>query len=352
MQMAGKNGIRWRESDLAELRRVVKNYNAKINRQRKKLIESDQRYQASQLPPKASVRELRKAIETRRDYNTQMGEMQNFLDTGLKFKVDENTKKSLHATVRDFNAKIDRLSAKAKTQGERASLPQRITEEEILKRASSREALKKEIHTFKGFLKRGAEERVELPDTKFNIKLTRWQKETMESMLDTINEARAKEKRQWQESEVKYGGREAGYTHGMLRMDRGPYDEFNPMDLYSYSTTYSGIREKYKLMLREVQPGYWDHRTELARINYTEKMDQVIGDHPIGKMLLKQIKSLPLKDFKRVLLEEDDMWLLLYELEKHPENYDTLLESIWNEWNPDQEMGEALDEYLDKKARS
>lgn len=347
--MAGQSGIRWRESDLAELRRVVKNYNAKINRQRKKLIEADQRYQASQLPPKASVRELRKAIETRREYNTQMGEMQNFLDTGLKFKVDENTKKSLHATVRDFNAKIDRLSAKAKTQGERASLPEKLSIDDLLKNASSKESLKRDIHEYKGFLKRGAEERVELDESKHNIKLTRWQKETMEKRLQEINEARAKELEAWKATEVKYGGKPTGYTQGQARMDTGDYDEFQPMKLYNYSSTYSDMREKFRLIMRESQDGYWEARTELARINYTEKMDQIIGDHPIGKMLLQHIKKLPLDDFKRILKGEDDLFLLLYELERHPDNYDVILEEIWGEWFPDKDMGEALDEYISKK---
>lgn len=360
MQMARQSSIRWRESDLAELRRTVKNYNAKINRQRKKLIEADERYQASQLPSKASVRELRKAIETRQDYNTHMGEMQNFLETGLRFKVDSNTKKSLHATVRDFNAKIDRLTAKAKTQGERASLPRKITEEDILKRARTKEGLKTELQMYKGFMRRGAEERVELPDTKFNIKLTRWQKETMETMVEKVNEARAIEKELRQTADIKYGGKKAGYTRAQVGMNTDPYSEYNPMKLYAYSDSYSDIRARYDLMLREVQPGYWDARTELARINYLELMEEAIGNDPIGKILLKQIKEKPLTDFKRVLLEDDDLFPHLYDIifagRKDPEfvhsaKYSTLLETVWKEWN-DTDMQEALDEHLNKKART
>lgn len=274
--------------------------------------------------------------------------MQNFLETGLRFKVDTNTKKSLHATVRDFNAKIDRLTARAKTQAEVASLPAKITEEELLKRATNKESLRRDLHTFKGFLRRGAEERVELPDSKHNIKLTRWQKETMEQRLQEINEARAKELEEWQKTEVKYGGKSAGYTQGQARMDTGDFDEFQPMNMYNFSSTYTDMREKFRLIMRESQDGHWDARAELARINYTEKLDQIIGDHPIGKMLLKQIKQLPIEDFKRTLKGEDDLFLLLYELERHPDNYEVILEEIWGEWNPDKDMGEALDEYISK----
>lgn len=347
--MSRQNSIRWRDSDLKELRRLTKNYNAKIARQRAKLIEQDQRYQASQLPQKASVRELRNTIATRKDFNRELEQMQNFIDTGLKFKLDGNTKKSLQATVRDFNEKIDRLSAKAKNQGERAALPEKLSEHDLLKNASSKESLARDIQDYKGFLRRGAEKIEELPDTKFNIKITRWQKETMAKRLKEINKAREKELKEWKETEVKYGGKSAGYTQGQARMDNGDFDEFEPMKLYNYSSTYKDIREKFKLMLRESQDGYWDSRTELARINYVEKLDRVIGDHPIGKMLLKQIKQMDLSDFKRTLKGEDDLFLLLYELEKHPDNHEIILEEVWNEWNPGTDMYDALDNYIDKK---
>lgn len=349
--MSKPSSIRWRESDLQELRRLTKNFNAKIARQRKKLIEQDQRYQAAQLPSKKSVRELRQAIGTRRDFNRELGEMQHFIDTGIPFRVDATTRKSLTATVRDFNAKVDRLSAKAKTQGERAALPERLTEEGLLRTASSVDALRRDLKTYKGFLRRGAEQLEELPESKHNIKLTRWQKETMEQRLGEINEARARELEEWRKTEVKYGGKPTGYTQGQARMDTGDYDEFEPMKMYNYSSTYSDMREKFRLMMRESQEGYWDARTELARINYTEKLDRIMGDHPIGKMLLKQIKGLELSDFKRTIKGEDDLFLLLYELERHPDNYDTLLEEIWNEWNPDTDMYEALDEYVTKQSK-
>lgn len=346
--MPRKSNIKWRDNDLAELRRVVKNYNAKLARQRTKLIEADERYQASQLPRKASVKELRQSIETRKDFNSELREMQNFIDTGNKFTVDKNTNKSLHATVRDFNIKLDRLYSKAKTQGERASLPERISSEDLLKNASSKTELKKQLQMFKGFLKRGAEEVVELPDSKHNIKLTKWQFETMEQLKDIINKNRQIELEEWRKTQVKYGGKEAGYQQGQARMDQGDFDEFQPIKTYNFSSTYSDMREKFRMMMRESQEGYWDARTELARINYTEKLDKIMGDHPIGKILLKKIKSLPLDDFKRTLKGEDDLFLLLYQLEREPDNYDVLLEEIWNEWYPDADMYEVLDDYISK----
>ena len=348
--MRRQSNIKWRESDLKELRRLVKNHNAKISRQREKLIAKDKRYQAAQLPKKASVKALRESIQTRREFNEATADLQNFIDTGLKFRLDGNTKKSLQATVRDFNKKVDRLSKRAKSQGARAALPEKLSEEELLKNASSREALIRDIGDYKGFLRRGAETLEELPETKHNIKVTRWQKETMEKRLEEINAAREKELEEWRATAVKYGGKEAGYTQGQARMDTGDFDEFEPMKMYNFSSTYTDMREKFKLMLRESQPGYWDARTELARINYTKKLERVIGEHPVGKMLLRQINQLDLQDFKRTLKSEDDLFLLLYTLERHPSNYDTLLETLWGEWNPEKDMYEAIDDFLERRA--
>lgn len=347
--MSRQSQIRYREDDLKELRRVVKNYNAKLSRQRTKLIENDERYQASQLPPKASVRELRSSIGTRKEFNAEINRMKNYISTGERYTIDQNTKKSLYATTRNFNKKLDRLYSRAKTQGEKAALPDRLNPDDVIRMSSNKTELKNFISDFKGFLRRGAEELVELPNSKNNIKLSRWQKDFMERRLTTINRARAREAAAWEAAEVKYGGKSAGYTQGAARVGMGVPDEFKPMTLYNYSSSYSDMREKMRIIMRESQSGYWEARTELARINYTEKLDRIMGNHPIGKMLLKRINSLELDNFKRVLKSEDDLFLLLYELEKHPENYDTMLEEIWNEWFPDKDMYEELDNYISKK---
>lgn len=344
--MRKQSSIRWREADLNELRRIAKNYNAKLSRQRKKLIEEGRRFEASNLPPKASVRDLRKQIDTRREFNSELSRMQNFIQTGLKFEVDGNTKRSLHATVRDFNSKIDRLAKDPSFKGTRSALPEKLSAEKLLKEATTKEALKSNLQDFKRFLEKGAEEVVELPGTKFNIKLTRWQKESMDRRLAEINKARAKERKAWEESEVLHGGKKAGYTQGQVRMDQGKH-ELDDMTMYTFSTEYADLREKFRVMIREGQPGYWDARAELARINYTEKLDSLIGNHPVGKKLLHHIKSQPLSAFKRVLKGEDDLFLMLYELEKHPDNYEMILETIWNEWRED-DMNDFLADYISK----
>ncbi len=352
--MGKQTNIRWRKSDEQELRRLVKNYNNNISRRRNKLIDSGHRYQAAQLPQKVSYKELRSSIETRSDFNSTVRQMENFNKTGIKYTVDANTEKSLTATVRDFNRKVTKLSREAKTQADKAMLPDKISADYLLKNSSSKEALKANIKIFKGFLEKGAEEAIQLDDTKFNIKMTKWQKETMETMLTGINDRREAELQMWKDMEVKYGGRSAGYTQGQVRMDDGDFDDFKPMNLYNYSSTYTDMQAKFRLMIRENQEGYWDARTELARINYTEKFESLLGNDELGKYLLKHIRGMDLKDFKRVLKSEDDLFLLLYELERSQSadtysRYEQIVEEIWNEWIPDEDMYDVLNQIIERK---
>ena len=354
--------MRWRQTDQDELRRITRNYNAKIKREREKLLRQYEeylkdptghseykhaRYAAAQLPQKASVRDLKKGLSTRKEYKQEIERMQNYIDTGRKVKMDGQLERSLHATVRDFNYKVNKLSKNAKNQGELAALPARLNMEKILRNANNRDELMRDLKEYRKFLEKGAEDLITLDDTKFNIKITKWQKEAMERGLSEVNANRDAEQKAWFATAVKYGGKEAGYTQGQARMDKGDF-ELRPMTMYSYSSTNSDMKRKLDTIMRERSMDYWNGRTELARLNYVSKLDSLVGDSKIGKKLIRRINSLDLNDFKRTLKGEDDLFLLLYDLEKNPENYEMLLETIWNEWFPDEDFYDWYEKSLEQ----
>ena len=171
----------------------------------------------------------------------------------------------------------------------------------------------------------------------------------MEKTEKEINIAREKERQEWLETEVKYGGKKAGYTQGQARMDKGDYEKFYPMHAFTESQDYTDLHSKLRTMMRERQPGYWERRTELAKINYVEKLKQIVGNHPIGKKIIVHVNRLPTSDFKRTLLGDDDIFALIYELERHPENFESVLEQIFGEWFPEKDMYEELDKILNRK---
>lgn len=75
--MSKKYNIRWRDSDQQELRRVVKNFNAKIDRLAKKNPET-----AFALPEKVTVGQMRELITTRNDLNRELNSLRRFSKRG------------------------------------------------------------------------------------------------------------------------------------------------------------------------------------------------------------------------------------------------------------------------------
>lgn len=75
--MAGRNRIRWNDSDEKELSRLVRNFNAKVTRISKKDPEV-----AKYMPDKVSVPELKRTIETRQDLKRQLNSLKRFTKRG------------------------------------------------------------------------------------------------------------------------------------------------------------------------------------------------------------------------------------------------------------------------------
>lgn len=80
--MARKSQIRWRDSDVQELQRIINNYNNKLYRLKKnhpEMIEF--------LPPRVTKTETIAAIETRADLNRVMNSLQRFSKRGAETPV-------------------------------------------------------------------------------------------------------------------------------------------------------------------------------------------------------------------------------------------------------------------------
>lgn len=75
--MSKRYNIRWRDSDQQELKRVVKNFNAKIDRLAKKDPEK-----AFALPDKITVGQMKELITTRNDLNRELNSLRRFSKRG------------------------------------------------------------------------------------------------------------------------------------------------------------------------------------------------------------------------------------------------------------------------------
>lgn len=80
--MSKQHKIRYRPSDDAELRRAVKNFNAKISR-----LEKKNPADKSSLPDRVTVKEMRELIQTRQDFKREIKALQRFSKKGAETLV-------------------------------------------------------------------------------------------------------------------------------------------------------------------------------------------------------------------------------------------------------------------------
>lgn len=101
--MSKRYNIRWTESDLKELNKAVKNFNAKIDYHAKKDPKNK-----SALPEKMSVRQLKNLIDTRQDLNREINSLRRFSQKGKEefVTVPDN----------DYNLKITKWQKEEMTR--------------------------------------------------------------------------------------------------------------------------------------------------------------------------------------------------------------------------------------------
>lgn len=81
--MSRKYNIRWSDADDAELKRVVKNFNAKLTRLAKKDPKN-----ANALPERVSAANLKNMIETRQDLKRELNALRRFSERGAEELVN------------------------------------------------------------------------------------------------------------------------------------------------------------------------------------------------------------------------------------------------------------------------
>ena len=90
--MQKRYNIRWRDTDKKELAKAVRKFNAKRTRLLKQVPELEEF-----LPPKASTKEIRKSVKTRRDLKNELNSLERFMRKGAEKPIV--TKEGIKTTV-------------------------------------------------------------------------------------------------------------------------------------------------------------------------------------------------------------------------------------------------------------
>lgn len=121
--MSKQYNIRWTDSDNAELRKAVKNFNAKIAR-----LEKKNPKEAHLLPERVNMKELKNLISTRQDLKREMNALRRFSKRGAEQIVelpdnDYNTK-ATKWQIQEMNRRAGIINRKRKKRLEELSMLQ------------------------------------------------------------------------------------------------------------------------------------------------------------------------------------------------------------------------------------
>lgn len=338
--MSKQPNIRWRQSDNESLRKAVKNYNAKITRLAKSKPELK-----DHLPERASMKTLREKIGTRADFNRQLGKLQEFaqrdIDTAYDirrrqtFKWSDADNAALSSAVRRFNAKIDRLGA-ANPEIKNA-LPEKISVKQYRKLIGTRRDLNSELKSLERFLKEGAEKIVDVPDSYYNLKTTKWQKDEMLRRVGTINRKRKERYERIKDIQMTQRGEELGYTVGQAMQDIGmggiDKNATEPMNAFTPKMTRTDLRYKFKGILFESQQSYWSEREEIMRNTYIRTILESFGENADTNAIIAAIENMDFDTFYQTYLGDSGRWESIYP-GRNQDDVDNYLSDLRSTWIP------------------
>lgn len=243
--MGRQYNIKWSEADEKELKRVVRNYNAKINRLAKKNPEFK-----SSLPEKLDseyVKKLKNMIVTRQDFNREINSLKRFSNKGSE----------------DMFVILD-----------------------------SGETIKKDIY----------DSNPEKYQSTYQTKITRWEKNEINRRVPIINKKRAIEKEKIEKIEETIAGKKTGYKKGEVGMDSNLVNALLPINGITPGMQNREVKSKTRNLRRQSQVGYFDKKNGILRENYINSLKQYYGSK--SDSLVEHIEELSDEEFLDVFYKE------------------------------------------------
>lgn len=115
--MQKRYNIKWRDTDEKELAKAVRKFNAKRTRLLKQVPELEEF-----LPPKASTKEIRKSVQSRRDLKNELNSLERFMRKGAEKPII--TKEGIKTTVyekKEISIKVRAINQRRATELKKAA---------------------------------------------------------------------------------------------------------------------------------------------------------------------------------------------------------------------------------------
>lgn len=247
-----------------------------------------------------------------------------------KIRWRESDEQELRRVVKNFNAKITRL-AKNNPQIENV-LPDKIKVAQLRELISTRQDLNRELNALKRFSKRGAEQIVNVPDTDYNLKITKWQKTEMNRRIGIINRKRKKRLEDIQNTEMTSRGEPLGYTRGQLGMGRVTENALKPMNAFTRKMNQADLKWKWKGIMKESQSDFFTKKDFMLRENYIKALKQNYNVNDIQD-IIDEIESMDINEFLNTFEQEGGTLEFAYPPNR--EQYNGYVNALRHTWKPE-----------------
>lgn len=226
-----------------------------------------------------------------------------------KIKWKEQDLKDISRVVKNYNAKITRLAKKNPIDA--TVLPEKITVKELKALINTRQDLKREINSLQRFSKRGAEKIVDVPDSEYNLKITKWQMTEMNRRVGIINRKRKERLDKIQSTEMTSRGENLGYTRGQLGMGRATEVALEPMNAFYRTMGNTDLKKRWKSILNQSQSDFLTRRDYLVRENYLKGLKENYNVNDI-KDIIESIENMDIMEFLRIFESEGGTFEFAY----------------------------------------
>lgn len=239
----------------------------------------------------------------------------------------EQDTKEINRVVKNFNAKVSRL---AKKNPKLANiLPEKVTTKQLKILINTRQDLNRELNALKRFSKKGAEKIVDVPNTEYELKITKWQMTEMNRRVGIINRRRKSRLEELGSIEMKYAGKELGYTRGQLGMGKAEEVSLSPMNAFYRTMGYTDLKMKWKSILTQSQSDYLTLRDYMVRDNYIKGLLENYNENDISDVV-KSIREMDINDFLKIFQEEGGTFEYVYPGSEQEQKYVDYLKRTWN----------------------
>lgn len=218
-----------------------------------------------------------------------------------KIRWSKQDNYELTKAVRNFNAKVTRLSKKSPEIAN--ILPEKVSVKDVKALIDTRQDLNREINMLKRFSRRGAEAIVPIDSTEHNLKITRWMKTEMNRRIGLINRRRKKRLMEIEATEMTSGGKKLGYTRGQLGMGSALKVELEPMKAFYYTMENYDVKKRWLSILKQSKDDYFNERDFLMRKNFAQSIRDHFKYEDVSD-IADYIENMDIKEFFKVFQAE------------------------------------------------